>query len=112
MTEIIDTDDSEILAIFRYTLHPDADTDELGRLWMRMYEIAVSLGMLATEHFAADDTHLVTYRFPSLHAMTAFTGHPEHRAVQRRGAEFFATLHTQICVVTRESEFDPRVASP
>jgi hypothetical protein len=112
MNAISNTADGEIFALFRYTTQPEADTDELGRLWMRMYEIATSLGMLATEHFDADGTHLVTYRFPSMHAMTAFTSHPEHRALQRRGAEFFATLHTQICTISRESEFDPHSVSP
>lgn len=102
------TDDHEIIVMFRYTLHPGADTDELQRLWNGMYQLATAAGMLGAElSKTKDDVLLMTYRFPSMRALNSFIEHPDHRAVQKRGEEFFATLRTQICVLVRESEFQP-----
>jgi heme-degrading monooxygenase HmoA len=105
----------EVLALFRFRRQPDADGEELSRLWNRMYEIATTtpeIGLLGTERWMSDDGgHLVIYRFPSLQAMNEFVRHPEHRGVMRRGAEFFSFLETQICFVERESTFQPAAAS-
>ena len=102
------TDNHEIIATFRYTLQPGADTDELQRLWNDMHRLATAAGMLGAElSKTKDDVLLMTYRFPSMRAMTSFTEHPAHRVVQKRGEEFFATLRTQVCMLVRESEFQP-----
>ncbi|GAC1598198.1 MAG: hypothetical protein NVS3B21_23500 [Acidimicrobiales bacterium] len=105
-------DDREVLAMFRYTLRADADTAELGRLHAGLSELARTtpeFGYLGLEHFQnADGVQLVVYRFRSIDGMNGFVGHPQHRAIQLRGAEFFASLQTQICMLERESDFDPK----
>jgi hypothetical protein len=101
-----------VILVVTYTLRPDVDSAELGRLARRMHELAQGpeFGFLGTRSYsAADGSRLLIYEFETLEGLERFRTDPDHLAVQRRGGEFFEALCNEVCVVARR---DPWVFTP
>jgi hypothetical protein len=100
-----------VILLFQYKLRPDADKEELARLWNRMHEIVTAdpgYEYLGSRLYSAQDSSsLMLYQFGSLEGLERFATEREHLATQRRGAEFFEWLTNDVYVLERRDVWDP-----
>ena len=97
-----------ILVIFRFTVNPDSDLEELGALNEKMGGLVSQMpGFLGVKDFAAQDGEMVVVaEFDSLESVDEWKAHPEHVAAQKAGREsFFASYQLQVCELIRSQEF-------
>ena len=95
-----------VVVVFRSRIKPGTE-QQLGQLGARMYELASAMpGYISYKDFVAEDGENVSIiEFDSIESVTAWRDHPEHKAAQRRGPEFFYEYHIQVCTQVRESQF-------
>lgn len=98
-----------VVIVFRSRLKEGIEA-ELGKVGMRMYELAASMpGFRSYKDFAAEDGENVSIiEFESIEDVDAWREHPEHKEAQRRGREeFFSEYQIQVCTPVRDRTFKP-----
>ena len=95
-----------VVLIFSYKVRADADQEALAQVSRRMWELVQSkpeFGFRGGRYLSdSDGTLVAVYEFESLDGLERFRREPEHLAVQRRGAEFFDWVRTDVCTVERQ----------
>ena len=97
-----------IVLVFRISVNPEADVEELGAVSQNMVALfGEARGCIAVKDYSAPDGEiLVLAEFDSLEALDDWKSHPEHRIAQRRGQEeFFTHYKIQICSLVRTNEW-------
>ena len=92
-----------IIALFSFRLKPTADQGEFGSLVHRMAGLVQSMpGFISMDLFQSEDGRtLAVPRFDSEEALVRWRDHPEHKAAQNRGAEFFEEYSIDVCTTIR-----------
>lgn len=100
-----------VVVVFRSRLKEGVVEAELGKVGMRMYELASAMpGFRSYKDFVAEDGENVSIiEFESIEEVDAWREHPEHKEAQRRArAEFFSEYQIQVCTPLRERTFKPK----
>ena len=82
-----------VLLLFYYKLKDTVDQEALAATYSRMYERAAGnpdVGFRGGRTFQSSEETVTIYEFDDLAGLGPFRDDPTHRAVQRRGPEFFA----------------------
>lgn len=95
-----------VVLIFAYKVRADVDQEALAQVSRRMWELVQSkpeFGFRGGRYLSdGDGTSVAIYEFESVDGLERFGREPEHLAVQRRGAEFFDWIRTDVCTVERQ----------
>jgi heme-degrading monooxygenase HmoA len=97
-----------IVVVFRARARKDPGEDS-ARLGERMEQIVNAMpGFISARSYsAADGEELTVVEFESEETLAAWRDHPEHKAAQQAGRDwFFESYRIQVCSLIRDASFE------